>query len=305
VKRPPLPDLDGASQRLLDRHLSHLRNRHLAPVYIDQRRRAVAGLVAWLGGRPLVDITLADLDRWQSEALVTRTTGRSRNTLVTHVREFYRWCHAVEEVTGDDRGRRLVRARQARLVPRPITDRALANALMAAPDRIRPMLYLAAYEGMRAIEIAGLRREDVMVDDNPPAIVVMGKGSKERVLPLMPSVLVELERYGMPRRGPIFTMRDSRARKTARPITPHRVSSACNLYLTEVGAGASLHQLRHFFGSALYRASHDLRLVQEAMGHSSPATTAIYAAFDQHATADYMSQVARAVDASQASRLTA
>jgi integrase len=251
--------------------------------------------VAWLG-RPLADITLDDLDRWQTEALATRTTGRSRNTVVSHVREFYRWCHAVEEATSDDRGRRLVRARQARLVPRPIRDRSLTAALATAPPRVRPMLYLAAYEGLRACEIANLRREDVLDGDDPPSIVVLGKGNKERVLPLSAPVLVELQRHGMPRRGPIFMMRDARGRSTNRPITAHRVSAACNAYLAEVGAGASLHQLRHFFGSALYRASRDLRLVQEAMGHSSPATTAVYAAFDQQSTAGYMAQVASMLD---------
>jgi integrase/recombinase XerC len=291
VKRTPLPTLDDASQRLLDQHLAHLRNRHLSPAFVDQRRRVLIGLVAWLG-HPLADVTLDDLDRWQTEALVTRTTGRSRNTVVSHVREFYRWCHAVEEATSDDRGRRLVRARQARLVPRPIRDGSLTTALAAAPPRVRPMLYLAAYEGLRACEIANLRREDVLDGDDPPSIVVLGKGNKERVLPLSAPVLVELQRHGMPRRGPIFTMRDARGRTTTRPITAHRVSATCNDYLAEVGAGASLHQLRHFFGSALYRASRDLRLVQEAMGHSSPATTAVYAAFDQRSTAGYMAQVA-------------
>jgi len=263
------------SDSALDRHLDNLRNRGLAVVYVDQRRRALRGLARVLDA-PVLDLSADDLDRWQTTCLATRTTGRSRNTLVTHVREFYRWAH-TQEITADDRGRKLVRAKAARLVPRPIGEGSLSVALSLAPPRVRPMLYLAAYEGLRACEIATLRREDVRDADQPATLVILGKGSKERVLPASAQVLLELHAHGMPRRGPIFRMYDSLGQPTDRPITAHRVSATCNAYLGEVGAGASLHQLRHRFGSqALRVAGGDLRLVQELMGHSSPATTAIY-----------------------------
>jgi site-specific recombinase XerD len=263
------------SEAAITRHLDHLRNRGLAAVYVDQRRRALRGLAHTLD-RPVLDITADDLDRWQTTCLATRTTGRSRNTLVTHVREFYRWLHS-EEITGDDRGRKLVRAKAGRLVPRPIGEGSLSVALQMAPPRVRPMLYLAAYEGLRACEIANLRREDVRDAETPATLVVLGKGSKERVLPASTHVLLELHAHGMPRRGPIFRMYDSTGHPTTRPITAHRVSATCNAYLAEVGAGASLHQLRHRFASQALRCSGgDLRLVQELLGHSSPATTAIY-----------------------------
>lgn len=58
-----------------------------------------------------------------------------------------------------------------------------------------------------------------------------------------------------------------------RPITAARVSAACGTYLTEAGTRATLHQLRHYFATALYQTSRDLRLVQEALGHSSPNVT--------------------------------
>lgn len=264
----------------VSRHLAHLRNRGLAPVYVDQRRRALRGLAAFMQ-QPLLELTADDLDRWQTTALATRTTGRSRNTLLTHVREFYRWAH-YEELTPDDRGRKLVRAKAARLVPRPIGEGALTLALQMAPARVKPMLYLAAFEGLRACEVAALRREDVRDADDPAQIVVLGKGNKERVLPVSVQVLMELHAHGMPTRGPIFRMYDSTGHPTGRPITPHRVSATCNAYLAEVGAGASFHQLRHRFASQALRCSGgDLRLVQEMLGHSSPSTTAIYTQWSQ------------------------
>ncbi len=257
-------------------HLQHLRNRGLAATYIDQRRRALRGLREHLDGRELLDLTAHDIDLWQATGLTGRTTGRSRNALLTHVREFYRWAHA-QDLTPDDRGRYLVRAKQARLVPRPIGEQTLADVLEHAPARVRPMLYLAAFEGLRACEIAALRREDVRDSDASPSLVVFGKGKRERVLPLSAQVHHELLAHGLPRRGPIFRMYDLRGQVTSRPITARRVSSACNLYLGDVDAGATLHQLRHRFASqALRHAGGDLRLVQELLGHASPATTAIY-----------------------------
>ncbi len=125
---------------------------------------------------------------------------------------------------------------------------------------------------------------------------MFGKGSKERVLPLQPRVLAELQAYGLPRRGPVFTMYDARGNWTSRPINAARVSAACNLYLQEVRAGATLHQLRHYFATALYQTTQDLRLVQEALGHSSPNVTAIYAAFDTSKTAGAMAQVAASIE---------
>ncbi len=120
---------------------------------------------------------------------------------------------------------------------------------------------------------------------------LLGKGNKERVLPLQPRVLAELQAYGLPRRGPVFTMYDNLGRRTTRPITAARVSAACGAYLAEARTGATLHALRHYFATALYQTSRDLRLVQEALGHSSPNITAIYAAFDTSKTAGAMAHV--------------
>ncbi len=106
----------------------------------------------------------------------------------------------------------------------------------------------------------------------------------------------ELQAYGLPRRGPVFTMADNRGGRTSRPITPARVSAACGIYLADAGTGATLHALRHFFATALYQTSQDLRLVQEALGHSSPNITAIYAAFDTSKTAGAMARVAATIE---------
>jgi site-specific recombinase XerC len=59
------------------------------------------------------------------------------------------------------------------------------------------------------------------------------------------------------------------------------VSQLANQHLHACGSAATLHQLRHWFGTETYRARRDLRVVQELLGHASPMSTAGYAAYDQ------------------------
>ncbi len=157
------------------------------------------------------------------------------------------------------------------------------------------MLYLAAYQGparRRDRRAATRERHDL---DDPPHLVVLGKGSKERVLPLQPRLLAELQAYGLPRRGPVFTMYDNLGRRTTRPITPARVSAACGAYLAEAGTGATLHALRHFFATAPDQPRPPARAggprAQQPQHHRD-----LRAAFDTSKTAGAMAQVAASIE---------
>jgi integrase len=131
------------------------------------------------------------------------------------------------------------------------------------------MLVLAAFAGLRAMEIAALHAEDI-VDD--ALHVQEGKGGHGRVVPLHP--LVRSVVYELPARGPLFPRGDA----PAIAVPSHRVSSLCNEHLHGLGLHVTLHQLRHRFATTAYATSgHDLRFVQEMLGHADPKTTAIYA----------------------------
>lgn len=163
------------------------------------------------------------------------------------------------------------------LLPRPISEPDLAVAIDQADRLMAAWLTLAAYAGLRCAEIAGLVRSDVIEADH--LLRIMGKGRKERLVPMGDKVAAALDAYGLPRRGPVFT----RPRGSAYP--PAMVSREIAIYLESRGIDATAHQLRHRFGTRAYRASRDLRLVQELMGHGSPVVTAGYAAWDQDAGA--------------------
>ncbi len=140
-------------------------------------------------------------------------------------------------------------------------------------------MLLAALQGLRCQEIAGLQREDI-IEEEGLLRVVHAKGGNERMLPLHPDVLSALWALPMPRAGWLFI------RPRGGKYTPHQLSRVFNDFLRDAAVGASAHQLRHWFASELYRSTQDIRLVQEMLGHSSPEITAIYAAFDRKAAGE-------------------
>jgi integrase len=95
-------------------------------------------------------------------------------------------------------------------------------------------------------------------------------------VPLHPLVVDELRAQRGVRRGPVVTRPDG-SRGHCQPWT---ISHVANRYLHGIGIPDTLHSLRHRFGTAVYRASRDLRLTQELLGHSTPIMTALYAAHD-------------------------
>ena len=153
-------------------------------------------------------------------------------------------------------------------------------ALAHAGERVRPWLVLAGWAGLRAREIAYLRRECILDTHAPPQLLVdarAGKGRAERLVPASAFVLAELRAAGLPASGYVFRRRDGRPG----PIAPHLVSHLAGECLREAGTSATLHQLRHRFLTLAYQQTRDLRLVQELAGHATPQTTAGYTAFDR------------------------
>jgi site-specific recombinase XerC len=252
---------------LVNEHLAHLERRNLAASTINQRRRALARL----GDVDLLGLTTADLAR----ALDARALSpEARRQEIMHWHGFYSW--AVKQGLLDaDPTDGLERPKVPRRVPRPMPDRDKDRALTHAPMPERAMLYLAAYAGLRACEIAGLRAEHLWWPDRL-IYIANGKGGKSAVVPMSALLASVLSTCGLPSEGWLFTKRDGD------PMPAHLVSHRCNRYLHSIGITSTLHSLRHWFGTNFLRASGgDLRRTQEAMRHASPATTAGYTLITQ------------------------
>lgn len=249
-------------------HLEWMRQRGLAESTIIKRRQALARLTAYLGKHPF-EATAADLAAWRASL---RPGDDAIATYVSHVRMYFRWLHA-EELLDADPAAQLVMPRLAERLPRPIPEDRLLAALEAAGDRIRPMLVLAGWCGLRAREIALLRRDRVYETRTPPVLLVAAgatKGKRERYVPLCDFALAELVPV-LPASGWVFR----RARGHG-PMTPDWVSHLCNRFLHDAGLAETLHTLRHRFATAALDGGSNVRTVQELLGHRHLSTTAIY-----------------------------
>lgn len=251
--------------------------RGLQPTTVTQSRRVLIRLALWLEPRALIDAAAADI-----EAFLDSVPGRSQSRIpstrawyLTVIHSFYRWA-AENELLETAPTASIRRPKKPKRYPRPISTADLDVALSVAPPRERAMLALAAFAGLRCIEISRLTREDILDHQEPPVLLALGKGQKERIVPLHPEVWRALGLLPVPKSGRVFRHADGRA------MTAQRVSQIGNGYLASVGTDATMHQLRHFFGTHLYRTSgHDLLLVAALMGHENPATTTIYARYDR------------------------
>lgn len=255
---------------MIRRHIEHMVRRGLRPNTILLRTRTLRRLEIYTG-RDLRDVRLDDLRSF----LDRLTDVGSRATEATQLRSFYRWA-VHEELLDVDPTVRLEPIRKRKYLPRPIPDDELAKALVAPPARIAPALWLAAYAGLRACDIAGLRGEHVHLHAVPATVLIEeSKGGKMRSVPLSSLLIDRLG--GMPVQGWWFPRRDGRPG----PLPAHMISKLANEYLHGLGIDHTLHTLRHWFGTKAYQASdHDLLTVRDLMGHESIETTRGYAWVD-------------------------
>ena len=259
--------------------------RALRPRSIERRRAILCNLDRFVGARSFFDLSPDDLNDWLD---AVDRAPRTRYSYLSTMACFYEWAIGVG-LTDINPAAKIDRPRISRSLPRPIGRDDLAHAILNASPMLLAWLLLAALAGLRCQEIAGLRREDVWDQDDPPMLFVAeAKGGNERVVPLHPEALAALRRYGMPARGPIFRNRDGRQ------FTPTQTSRRANDYLHSIGIEATMHQLRHRFGTDVQDLGGDLRVTQELMGHLSPLSTAGYSAVNPTKSADVVRRLSLA-----------
>ncbi|MCU1615068.1 MAG: hypothetical protein JWO98_2608 [Frankiales bacterium] len=262
--------------------------RGLRPNTVRVRGDVLGRLSLWLG-KSLREATEDDLLRWE-QASVAGRAAETRRAYVSHVKAFYRWAR-LAGIVSTDPARRLTTPKLVRGLPRPIPEEELRTAVEAAGAKLRAMILLGAFCGLRCQEIAGLHWSDLRSDNGETTLMVReGKGGKERVVPVPGVTLAALFALGRRRGGPIFYGMDGAQ------ILPNSVSRSINRHLRLCGIECTAHQLRHRYGTTAYQLTKDIRLVQEMLGHSSPTTTARYAAYDTTQTVDMV----KAMDAAWA-----
>lgn len=263
----------------LDGFVLDQQRRGLTRTTIRKRNTILWAFRAWLPHGELLKAEAEDVQTWLDGKDLR---PRSRYAFVSHLHSFFDYAVRAGW-REDDPTELIVRPKLPRNLPRPISERDLDLALREATPEMKAILALGAFQGFRAQETAGLAREDILEHEDPPLLIVShGKNAKERVLPLNRFVERCLRQHGLPRSGWVF--RSSRGG----PYVPNTITHKVGRYFTELGITSTYHATRHRFATKLYQETNDIRLVQEMMGHTSPAVTAIYAQWSPKKAAEVL-----------------
>ncbi|WP_425437911.1 site-specific tyrosine recombinase XerD [Ottowia oryzae] len=216
------------------------------------------------------------------------TRATSANRRLTVFKRFFRWA-LRERMIHADPTLKLLAARQPLRVPKTLSE-AQAEALLAAPDaatplgvRDRTMLELMYASGLRVSELVQLKTYHVGLAEG--VLRVMGKGSKERLVPFGEVAREWLDRYMLDSRQRLLGGRqtDDLFITTAGRIPGTAMSrvmfwNIVKRYAREAGITSPLspHTLRHAFATHLLNHGADLRAVQMLLGHADISTTTIY-----------------------------
>lgn len=229
---------------------------------IGMRTYHLRRLGAWAGPLGPWAISLDDLLTWAGSHTWATETRRSYRA---SLRAFWRWGVATERTTRDVAAG-LPAVQPALPDPRPAPREAVAGALLEADRRVWLMVRLAHDVGLRRGEVAQVHSADLSRDLLGWTLHVHGKGSRNRDVPL-PDDLARALR-DLPA-GWAFPGAD-RGHLSARWVG--------RLVGRLLPDGVTMHQLRHACATELHDATHDLRAIQELLGHASVATTQRYVA---------------------------
>lgn len=274
MNRGPAFQLDPADAAVVADYIRDLRRREVRPATLFHYERNLSRFGGFIAPTPLLAATEDDITRWMDGHLERGLALESRCTYFVAVRRFFAWA-AKRRLVEVDPAADIAGPKRKPGTPRPISEADLRLALMTAGPPVRVWMVLAAFCGLRAGEIARLRREHVREDLQPPLLhVVNGKGGRQRLIPLSRAVLAELSFYLSGRRGGLW-------RADGRTTRPDLVTQKVGRHLQSLGIPHSCHSLRHRFATDTYRRSRDVLLTGRLLGHASPTTTAIYADHDQ------------------------
>lgn len=237
----------------------------------DDYRWKLGGLDESFGDRPLTQLGPAAIDRWL-ESIRDRSDSTRRQNLSV-VRSFCRWLVAEGKLRVDPTAH-VGRIRQAKRVPRTLTEAEVGKVLKAAPDaRARAVLWLMVGSGLRCVEVSRLRVEDF----DGRTVVVCGKNSDQRVVPVpvraAEAVNAYLDEVGVTS-GPLI-------RSELVPsagLAPATLSGYVRDWMRAAGVkvraldGRSAHALRRTCASDVADRA-DLRIVQQILGHSDLSVT--------------------------------
>lgn len=261
--------------------------RNLAQNTLSSYRQDLQTLTSWLGHHELtlLNVSALDLQQFLSERVEGGYKATSSARLLSCMRRMFQYLYR-EKLRTDDPSAMLSAPKLPQRLPKDLSE-AQIERLLQAPNidvplelRDKAMLELLYATGLRVTELVGLTMSDISLRQG--VVRVIGKGNKERLVPLGEEAVYWIEHYldhGRPwlLNGQTLDVvfPSNRAQQMTRQTFWHRIKH----YATLAGIDSeklSPHVLRHAFATHLLNHGADLRVVQMLLGHSDLSTTQIY-----------------------------
>ena len=286
--------LNPADQALIDTFLDALwLEKGLSENTLKSYRNDLEKLGDWVSSQGISLLTLrrADMNSYLSYRMQRGLKARSTARCLSCVRAFYRYLLRENKIDLDPT-LQVENPKLGRPLPDTLTE-ADVEKLLAAPDtstpigmRDRTMLEVLYACGLRVSELTNLKMSEINLRQG--VVRIVGKGSKERLVPLGEEAISWLNRYLQEARNEL--LKKNLAQDTVFPSNRGSVMTRQTFWhrLKEHARHAGItkklspHTLRHAFATHLLNHGADLRVVQLLLGHSDLSTTQIYTHIAQH-----------------------
>ena len=258
-----------------------------SPQTVNAYRNDVKKLIEYVQTHQLElhDVTHHDLNQFLSvyaQSHANASVVRMRSSL----KQFFRTLHEMNRISHDP-ALNVLRVKKNQSLPKALRSDVVQNLIepMEGPlehfhTTILDLLYAC---GLRVSECVDLELNQVYLEAG--YLRVLGKGSKERMVPLAPITLKQLKIYLQQERYTWLKTKSQRVfiKPNGKPITRQYVYTMIQKRLQQLGLNVKVspHTLRHSFATALLEGGADLRVVQELLGHADISTTQIYTHIDQ------------------------
>src|SRR6202521_2758237 len=268
--------------------LRHLGERNSSPHTVKAYSGDLAIFAAYAGSRGWKDIDHIAIRGFLSQLYETGLSKTSVARALAAVRSLYRWL-AREGVVEQNPAKLVATPKLAKKLPRVPTIEEMNFVLdgqmpevAAFPERDRLMLELLYGWGIRNSELTGINLDDIRLSEE--AILIRGKGKKERYVPFGDSVKSALAAYLPARQAALAGTRKNKTtsalliNQRGGRLTTRSVGRIIKKIAVAKGLSPDVHPhtLRHAFGTHMLEEGADLRAIQEMLGHERLSTTQRY-----------------------------
>jgi len=267
-----------------------LLERRLSRNTIESYSRGLNRFIDYLDGKPLLEVQRLDVQSYLRSLYQSGLSARSIAHNLVIIRNFYKFL-VREAYINTDPTTRVEIPSLAQKLPGVLTAEEVERMLRVPKGdtpleiRDRAMLELFYASGLRVSELVNISINDLNLEAG--SLITMGKGGKERVVPMGEVAIASIREY-LARARP-FLDKKNKTRKLfvnnrGQGISRQGVWKLIKNYAIKAGISrhVSPHTLRHSFATHLLEGGADLRSVQTLLGHAAISTTQIYTHLDQH-----------------------